>query len=708
MNPIQQINIREAIVLLKILDDGSLLVVDANTTIRFCDISSFEAVGGFRANIKHMRYKNKVVAFSSNGEYFAAMSSDEQESKLFNVSTKKATAKMNRHQGEVSCVFIDSKNRYMLSGGDDGKTFAIDIKSAKLAFTLPIHIDTVNDIACSLNGNWIATASYDKKVSLFNIATMTPKDKFIGHSAPVMKLKFIANNRLVSIDKEANAIIWSVVTGKIITRLQGIHDDVTQIVISKDNKFLFLGTALGYIIAYDLKTYQLLSKNFIKLSSSITALEFDGATNDLIIGTEKGDLLAYYIYEGETLLHELLSEKKYDDIIKQSEINPFLSYTKIYELVSNLWEKTVAQAKLSLEKGDKRTAIKLFDNFKTIPAKNTIIKKILLEYEDFDKFLLFAKQEKYPLAYGLANAHPMYKESKVYKILESRWKKAFSLAQKFTMEPKGAEKAKEILSPYRGLSEKTQFIQDLLTQGEVYKRFRVSISQKDFKISFELIKQHPFLMEFEEYDVLMRYADTLYIKSQECIKAGDTHSAIKMLRILTDFSDFTEEVKTLMVEIEAKEKFFNAVKENDMLLAYNLLDKIEELQDTPDGKLLQEQWNRDLASASEYAAKGSVAGILQVLKPYIKIHSKFMSFATLFGWCYMVQLENAIKLKKERAEIENGIKNYVLNFGIQDQIENLFAVFIKHYPDTKLSLELLSKGSLSMWRPPMIVKSILD
>ena len=51
------------------------------------------------------------------------------------------------------------------------------------------------------------------------------------------------------------------------------------------------------------------------------------------------------------------------------------------------------------------------------------------------------------------------------------------------------------------------------------------------------------------------------IKSQEFIKEGDTHSAVKMLRILADFDDFEDEVKKLMTEIEAKEKFFNAIEE---------------------------------------------------------------------------------------------------------------------------------------------------
>ncbi|MBU1216179.1 hypothetical protein KJ870_06075 [bacterium] len=708
MTPIKKIKLNDAIILTKILDDGSLLVVDEYTTCKYYNLENLDVIGGFKANITHLRYKTDVVAFSSDGEYFAAISSDCHDSKLYNTSTKKTIAKMDRHHGEVSCVGIDPKNRYMFSCGDDGKTFAIDIHSGKLAFTLPIHVDTINDIAFSSNGNWVATASYDKNISLFNIATMTPKNKLKLHDSPVMKLKFIANNRLISVDKNSVVFVWNALSGKILAKLQGVHDDVTHITLSEDNNFLFLGTLLGYVLAYDLKTYELISRNFVKLSSAITAMEFRPQNNELILGTANGELLFYNIYEGEEYLRELLSQKKYDEIQKQSEVNPFLVYTQIYELVSNLWEKTLAQAKLYLEKSDKKTAIKLFNNFKDIPAKKNIIQKVLLEYADFDKFLLFAKQEKYTLAYSLANAHPMYKDSKIYKILESRWKKAFALAQQYTLDPKGADKAREILAPYRGISEKTRLIQELLTQSEVYKRFRVALGQKDFKVAFELIKLNPFLMEFEEYETLMRYADTLYIKSQEFIQNGDTHSAIKLLRVLSDFSDFSQEVKELILNIEAKQKFFNAIKEEDIILAYNLLDKNEDLQETPDGQKLQMAWNSDLSKASEFAAKGDVDGIISVINPYMKVSSKHMSFGTLFGWCYMVQLENAIKMKKEKAQIENGIKNYILNFGLQDQIENIFNVFKEYYPDSKLTLELQTKGSLAMWRPSMIVKSILE
>ncbi len=336
MNPVKNKNIREAIVLIQKLDDGSLVVVDAKTTIRYLNIETLELLNGFKANINHLRYKTKVIAFSNNGKYFSSLTTDCKEARVYNTTTKSAVAKVSRHHGEVSCVGIDPNSRYMFSCGDDGKTFAVDINSGKLAFTLPVHVDTVNDIVFSKNGNWIATSSYDRKVSIFNLSMMTPKHKLKGHSSPVMKVRFLNKHRIFSVDKTSSAIIWDIYSGKVISRLQGIHDDVTQVVTDGEDKFLFIGTALGYVLVYDLNSYELLSKKYIKLKSSITAMEFDSIKNNLIIGKQEGDLLFYNIYEGEDKLKEFLKSKEFEEIQRQADVNPLLAYTKIFDLVSNL------------------------------------------------------------------------------------------------------------------------------------------------------------------------------------------------------------------------------------------------------------------------------------------------------------------------------------------------------------------------------------
>jgi len=708
MKIVKSKSIKKPVICLKILKDKQLAVVDSESTVRYLDKESLDMLSGFKANITHLRYKSKVFELSNDGEYFATLSSDAKESRLCNAQTKKLIAKVDRHHGEVSCVGIDPLGKHMFSCGDDGKTFAIDIKSGNLVFTLPMHIDTVNDIAFSKNGNWVATVSYDRKVSLFNLVTMTPKAKLVSHSAPVTNIIFFHKNKILSVDKSSTGIIWSVTSGKVLERLQGIHDDVVKMVVSGDEKFLFLGTALGYVLLYDLHTYELLSSKYIKITSPITAMAFDDEKNHLILGTQDGFLISYDIYEGLESLKELLMQKDFDAIAAAAQNNPILAYTEIYKLVTNLWEKTIEKAKIALEQGDRNKAILLFKHFKNIPSKNRVMQQIIKDYEEFPKFQLFIQQGKLPLAYTLASKYPIYKETKLYKNLEANWKKAFAQAQKAALQIRGAEMAKDILAPYRGISEKTKLIQELLTQGEVYKRFRVSIGQKDFKISFELIKQHPFLKEFPEYETLINYGDSLYIKVQELIKEGDTHAALRILRVLADFADFSAEVRVLAKEIDSRQRFFKAIKEEDNPTAYNMMVEAEDLQETEDGARLQEEWNDALAIANSFAVEGDSIGLQKSLAKYMKISSKYMAIGTVFGWCYMVQLEHAIDAKRSQSEIENGIKNYMLNFGLQDQIENFFAYFKEAYPSSKLSLEFLTQGSLSMWRPSMVVESILD
>jgi len=703
----REINYKDAIIKVKILDDGRLLVVDSKTVVRFLDIKTLSTISGFKGGISHLRFKNSVVDFSSDASHFVVMSANAKESLLYDAKSKKILTKIDRHHGEVNCVGIEPKNKYMFSCGDDGKSYGVDIKNKKIAFTLPVHVDTVNDIAFTPNGQWVATASYDKKVHVFNMSMMARKHRLIGHGDPVMKVHFLSENRLVSIDKKNSAIVWDYYSGKVITRLENIHDDVVRITTSADGMFLFLGTQLGYVLVYELESYKILSRKYIKLKGSITALDFDKDRDELIVGTQEGNLFFYNIFEGEDYIKELLQVKDYEGIQKYVEKNPLLAYTKIYKLVINLWDATMKKAKLSLEVGDKQAAISIFKHFKNIPSKNAIMQKVMLEYEEFGKFAMFAKQGKLALAYSLALKHPIYQDSKIYRSLEAGWKKAFDTAQKYSIDPKGADKAREILAPYRGITQKTKLIQELLTKSEVYKRFRIAIGQKDFKIVFELVKQHPFLKEFSDYETLMDYADSLYIKSQKLLQNGDTHAAIKILRVLIDFSDFTAEVKNLIRDIENKQRFYNAIKEEDIATAYNLLSMDDDLQDLDDGQKLQQEWNDDLSLANEYALSGNVKEINKILKKYLKISSKNNALANIYGWCYMAQLESAVKNKKDQSLIENGIKNYILYFGLQDQIESFFHIFKKNYPNSKLNLELQTKGSISMWRPSMIVKSIL-
>lgn len=708
MNYIKNSNFEKAVIDIKILGDNFLLVTDSVTTVRYLDYETLQVKNQLKANAVHERYVNNVVYLSSDASYLALISTGGRESKLYDTKTKKLIGLVNRHQGEVSCVGIDPKDKYMFSGGDDGITFGVDIRSGQLAFTLPRHIDTINDIAFSKSGQWVATASYDKNIAIFNLITMTPKDRLKVHSAPVIKLQFLSKNRLVSIDKKSTAIVWDIISSKILARLNGIHDDVTTITHGYNESFLFLGTKLGYILVYDLKTYEQISIKYIKLNSAVTALTFDEAKNHLLIGTESGELLIYDIFEDEKAMYEMIEYKKYHLLQSYTDKNPLLIYTNAYLTFDTLWTATLQKAKDVIESGDKQKAIKLFESFMEIPSKKQQVQKFLAQYVEYDKFLLLVTQNRFSLAYPLANMNPVFKDTKAYKSMEMHWKKSIATAQKYLLSSNNHEKLKEIFAPFRGVAEKTVIIQDLMVNSALFNRFKSALVQKSFKLAFELAKKHPFLKDTAEYNALITYSDNLYMKAKNFENSGDTHSAVKIYRLLVDFEDFRDEVKDIIEDMENRHKFYTAVKENDIVTAYNILDTSDALQYTTEGIKLEEIWENDYTMANKFAAKASVEGVKNTLEKYMNIKSKYMAVATAISWCYITQLNSALKNKIDKKIIENGIKNYVLFYGLTDQITTFFNVFSKEHSDTKLVLESQVQGSMESWKPSMIVNSILD
>lgn len=697
------------IIVIKKLHTGSLLLVDAQTTIRYIDPQSYKVQGGFKVKIQHDSYTSKVVDFCVEGKYFALITSEAKESRLYNAQSKKMLARVERHQGEVTCVAIDPKSKYMFSGGEDGRTFVVDIQSAQLAFTLPSHSDTITDIAFCERSHLVATASYDKKISLFHLALMTPRKKLRGHRSAVMKLLFIKGQRLLSVDKGNNAIVWDFANAKVLARLQGIHDDVRVLLEIKSYDLLLIGTKLGYVLLYETKNYTLLSPKFIKLHAAITSMEYDEELRHLFIATDDSELCVYDILSGSVEMMDLLKEKKYAVMDAYLTKNPLLAYTSSYEVMQKIWEKSYAMGIKYLEKGDEEGAKKLLLPFGEIPAKNKEIKELMQIYKEFVKFKELALKGNFSLAYSLAQKYPLYKNSKVYLLMEAQWKKIFSQAQKCSLDPKaGLQMAKDLLTPYRGVSEKTKLVQELLTQGEVYKRFRLALGQKDFALCFELVKQHEFLQEFEDYEALIEYSYKLHEKALKALRLEDIHAASKIFELLRAFPDFAQEASEHLIHIEHRLSFYKALTEEDRTKAYALLDRHEELCETPEGQKLQEEWNSCAFQANSFAASGDISGVLLHLEKFMQIASKYHFIAVVVAWCYRVEIEKAIQAKHDLALVEKGIKKYILSFGLQDQIVSLYETFKASYPESKLNFTKLPAGSLEMWRPQMIVKSILD
>lgn len=705
MEILKSFNIKSPILLLKTVSSGNLAIVDIQNTLRIIDPKEYKVVGGFKSTIEHQRLTGTHVDVSQDARFLLSVIPGANTAALFSVSKKELLYKIGRHQGEIESVAIDPNSRYCVTCGQDGKGFIWVLNTAKLAYSLPHHADFITTVAFNESGQWIATGSFDRTINLLNIATMKDPLKLSGHSSAVVKILFLPGAHLLSAEKEGTLIVWDMRTGKILHRLPKMNDDITALTISSNSRFVFVGTKLGYVGLYDLQSMELLKQRYLKESEQITSLAFISETFSLAVGTAEGNVRIYSLFGDEGKYFQMIREQQYKAFYEAVEENPMLVYSKPYEAVERIWNDLLNKARVYLEKGDRAKAKELFESFTGIPKKTALIGQILREYEKFAQFQISVQENRLPLAYSIAKQFPIFQDSELYRKMEGRWKKLFAKAQELILMQNGEEQARALLAPYRGISEKTVLTQQLFEERKMYEYFRKVIAQRDFVKFFQLIKAHPFLKEFAEYNTVMEYGDKLYIQTQKGYMGGDYVSAKKGCEILVAFPDYAKEAIEVLETIRVKHLFYDAIASNNLLNAFSYLNSYPLLYETPEAQMLERQWNGIVDQAQAYAAKGLVKETANVFEPYRTVKDKYSAMGAVFALCYRAQLEQMLRNNEPQRTLEQGIRQYVAFFGLDDMILQIFNYF-QSRTTTQIDLEKLPQGSLTSWSPAMVIDKI--
>ncbi|OHD86110.1 MAG: hypothetical protein A3I60_04390 [Sulfuricurvum sp. RIFCSPLOWO2_02_FULL_43_45] len=705
MEVLKLFNIKAPILMLKALNDGKIGVIDSLNSLRIIDLTNYAVVGGFKSSIVHERFIGSHVDMTSDGKFSISIIPGSNNAALFNVPDKELLFKVGRHQGEIESVGIDPNGRYCVTCGQDGKSFAWVLKTDRLAFSMPPHADFVSTVAFSDNGQWIATGSYDRTINLLNMAIMKHPIKLRGHNSTIVKMIFLPEAKLLSVEKEGTLIVWDMRNGKVIKRLPKMNDEVTSMTISLDKRFAFVGTKLGYVGLYDLQIMDQISQRYIKESESITSLAFVDTPFRLAIGTVEGNIRFYSLFGNEAQLYKMLREGQYKLFYDALESNPMLFYSKPYEAAERIWADVLEKARFLLEKNDRQKAKEILSLFTGIPKKNALINQMLSAYEKYTQFQNYVQEGRFPLAYSMAKQFPAFKDSEPYRKMEMRWKKLFFKAQELILTQNGDDQARQLLAPYRGISEKTILIQQLFEQRKMYEYMKKILVARDFVKFFELIKMHPFLKEFSEYTAIMDYADKLYVQAQKGYLQGDYANARKACEILKSFPDYSAEAQEMADTIRVKHLFYDAITSNNLSNAFGYLSSYPLLYETPEAQVLERQWNNLVDQAQKFASKGLAQETLSVFEPYFGITDKFTAMAGVVAQAYCVQLEDKVHMKAPQDIVERGIRHYVGLFGIDEGIMSVFDYF-KNVYTSKLDLDVLKQGSFETWMPSMRINDI--
>ena len=169
--------------------------------------------------------------------------------------------------------------------------------------------------------------------------------------------------------------------------------------------------------------------------------------------------------------------------------------------------------------------------------------------------------------------------------------------------------------------------------------------------------------------------------------------------------ELIKEANELLETIKVKHLFFDAITSENYLNAFAYLASYPLLYETHEAQKLESNWNKVLDQALRYALKGEVEGLRKQFEFYLPISAKYASMGSVFAQCYSVQLEQKLQAHAPSSELENGIRNYVGLFGVDDYIIFFFNLYKRDY-ETRLDLQMIKQGSLESWTPSMLIDDI--
>ncbi|QCI28570.1 WD40 repeat domain-containing protein [Caminibacter pacificus] len=677
MKPVRILNIKFPISLVRYIPSKAVVgVIDEKNTFRMYDIENFKLTGGFRINLPANKPLENSVAISPNGKYLAVAINGKHKTTVWEIETKKLLYTLGWHKGEVLACAFDNNDEYLITGGADGRAYMWSMNIGKMVSSLPPHADYILSCGFSKNNMWAATGSYDKLISITNVTSLNISYRKKSHRGAVTQIKFL-NQRMISGDKTGELIVWNYLKGQVLNRLPNVADMVIDFDWDENEDYLFVITKDKHVYLFDLNNYELITDKFIKLGELPSSITYIPETNSLWIGTLGGSIYIFDLLQDEKLLKATIAKKEYAKAYEIVKNNPLLKRTSHYKQLEEIWEKTFSAAQKLLEKGESNKARQLFAPFLEIPSKRGIIQNILSDFADFEKFKNAVINRRYPLAYSLATMHPAFKDTVYYKKMEEDWKKVFNKAREMIKMNARDEMIKEVLKPFRGVSEKTAHIQSLFNDKQLYDLFKSKLVSKQFEDFFTLLNRYPFLYDTPEYEMAINYGKKLKEMAQKELREGNYKKAMLLAHTLEDFPDMKDVAKDIAQKAKIFSTFLNYLSQNDIDLIEKTVYDYPFLEESEDYHKFKDDIKKRFAMAESFSVKGDIPGIKKALLPLKDSMVYKNRILQVLKAAYLNQLiSDILKYAKTKdtslkAEIVKGIKNYILLFGFDNEIGDL-------------------------------------
>lgn len=183
--------------------DGTVYIMDTE------DFSTRAKIKISQQNIRHLTkvpFGSHIIASSSDTHIYTI------DATTFQVVAKPIAA----HSNSVFAVAFADSGNVLVSGGRDAHLKKWSFPFWDLQVDIPAHLYAINDIQLSPSGKYLATASMDKSIKLWDSVSLQllkviDKSRHAGHGTSVNKILWMGSDEsLVSVSDDRTVSLWHI------------------------------------------------------------------------------------------------------------------------------------------------------------------------------------------------------------------------------------------------------------------------------------------------------------------------------------------------------------------------------------------------------------------------------------------------------------------------------------------------------------------